>query len=88
MALSRIQVIYVAMKLTSSWATAGTQVACYDTEYGRVGLAICFDIHTMLEKYKPHNLWTLLYPIACMINFKELLSEVRGGWKKFVLLVS
>lgn len=36
----------------------------YDTEYGRVGLAICFDIHTMLEKYKPHKIWALLYPIA------------------------
>ena len=48
-----------------SWATSGDLgVQSYDTEYGRVGLAICFDIHTILEKYKPLNLWTLLYPIA------------------------
>ena len=40
----------------------GVQV--YDTEYGRVGLAICFDIHTILPKYQPHHLWALLYPIA------------------------
>lgn len=48
-----------------SWATPGDRgVQTYDTEYGRVGLAICFDIHTILKKYKPHHLWALLYPIA------------------------
>ncbi len=48
-----------------SWATAGDRgVQTYDTEYGRVGLAICFDIHTILKKYEPHKLWALLYPIA------------------------
>ena len=48
-----------------SWATPGDRgVQVYDTEYGRVGLGICFDIHTILEKYRPHKLWTLLYPIA------------------------
>lgn len=48
-----------------SWATSGDRgVQTYDTEYGRVGLAICFDIHTILEKYKSKNIWALLYPIA------------------------
>ena len=48
-----------------SWATAGDRgVQTYDTEYGRVGLAICFDIHTILEKYQDKHLWALLYPIA------------------------
>lgn len=48
-----------------SWATPGDRgVQTYDTEYGRVGLAICYDIHTILEHYEPHNLWALLYPIA------------------------
>lgn len=48
-----------------SWATPGDRgVQVYDSEYGRMGLAICFDIHTVLEKYQPHNLWALLYPIA------------------------
>ena len=48
-----------------SWATPGDRgVQTYDTEYGRVGLAICFDIHTILEKYEPHHIWALLYPIA------------------------
>jgi predicted amidohydrolase len=48
-----------------SWATAGdlgTQT--FDTEYGRVGLAICFDVHNILDKYKSKSIWTLLYPIA------------------------
>jgi predicted amidohydrolase len=48
-----------------SWATPGDRgVQTYDTEYGRVGLAICFDIHSVLEKYQPHHIWALLYPIA------------------------
>ncbi len=48
-----------------SWATDGDRgVQTYDTEYGRVGLGICFDIHTILEKYEPHKIWCLLYPIA------------------------
>lgn len=48
-----------------SWATPGDRgVQVYDTEYGRVGLAICFDIHTILEMYEPEHIWALLYPIA------------------------
>ncbi len=48
-----------------SWATPGDLgTATYDTEYGRVGLAICFDIHTILDKYRDRELWALLYPIA------------------------
>jgi predicted amidohydrolase len=52
-----------------SWATPGDRgVQTYDTEYGRVGLGICFDIHTILEKYQPHQIWALLYPIAWVDN--------------------
>jgi len=48
-----------------SWATPGDHgVQTCDTEYGRVGLAICFDIHTILEQYESKDLWALLYPIA------------------------
>jgi predicted amidohydrolase len=48
-----------------SWATPGDRgVQTFDTEYGRVGLAICFDIHTILPKYQPEKIWALLYPIA------------------------
>jgi predicted amidohydrolase len=48
-----------------SWATAGDRgVQTFDTEYGRVGLAICYDIHTILEKYETKQIWALLYPIA------------------------
>src|SRR5581483_3505423 len=48
-----------------SWATPGDRgVQTYDTEFGRVGLGICFDIHTILEKYQGKGLWALLYPIA------------------------
>jgi predicted amidohydrolase len=52
-----------------SWATPGDRgVQICDTEYGRVGLGICFDIHTILEKYQDQNLWALLYPIAWVDN--------------------
>ncbi len=48
-----------------SWATPGDRgVQVYNSEYGRMGLAICFDVHTILEKYQSHKLWALLYPIA------------------------
>jgi len=48
-----------------SWATVGDRgIQTYDTEYGRVGLAICYDIHTILELYESEKLWALLYPIA------------------------
>jgi predicted amidohydrolase len=48
-----------------SWATPGDRgIQIYDTEYGRVGLAICFDIHSILEQYESEKLWALLYPIA------------------------
>lgn len=48
-----------------SWATPGDRgIQTYDTEYGRVGLAICFDVHTILEKYQDRHLWALLYSIA------------------------
>jgi predicted amidohydrolase len=48
-----------------SWATPGDRgIQVVDTEYGRVGLAICFDIHNILEKYQDSDLWALLYPIA------------------------
>jgi predicted amidohydrolase len=38
-----------------SWATAGDRgVQVYETEYGKVGLAICFDIHTVLSVNGSH----------------------------------
>ena len=52
-----------------SWATPGDRgVQYYDTEYGRVGLAICYDIYAILEKYQPYHIWALLYPIAWVDN--------------------
>ena len=48
----------------NAWCTAGTETATFDSEYGRIGLAICFDVHIMFDRYKMENLWILLYPIA------------------------
>ncbi len=48
-----------------SWATPGDRgLQTFDTEYGRVGLAVCFDIHHVVKKYRSRHLWALLYPTA------------------------
>jgi predicted amidohydrolase len=48
-----------------SWATAGDRgLQTYDTEYGRVGLAICYDIHGILKDYDNEKIWTLLFSTA------------------------
>ncbi|MDB5296837.1 MAG: beta-alanine synthetase [Phycisphaerales bacterium] len=48
-----------------AWATPGDlpPVAC-DTPFGRVGVAICYDIHRVKRLYRPGELWTLLFPAA------------------------
>jgi predicted amidohydrolase len=75
-----------------SWATPGDRgVQTFDTEYGRVGLGICFDIHTILEKYEPHKIWALLYPIAWVDEehpagwFWHKLPERVAKFKHFVI---
>jgi len=66
-------------------------VQTYDTEYGRVGLAICFDVHTILEKYQPHKIWALLYPIAWVDTehpadwFWHRLPARTGPFKHYVI---
>jgi predicted amidohydrolase len=48
-----------------SWATAGDRgLQTYDTEYGRIGIAVCFDIHTILEDYENRKPWAILFPTA------------------------
>jgi predicted amidohydrolase len=75
-----------------SWATPGDRgVQTYDTEYGFVGLAICFDIHTILEKYQPKQIWALLYPIAWVDEehpaewFYHRLPERVAPFKHYVI---
>jgi predicted amidohydrolase len=48
-----------------SWATPGDRgLQTYDTEYGRIGIAICFDIHFILPQYRGRKLWALLFSSA------------------------
>ena len=54
------------------WATAGDNIVTYQTEYGKVGLGVCFDIHKILPEYKEENIWSLLYCIA-WVDDKEFL---------------
>jgi predicted amidohydrolase len=75
-----------------SWATPGDRgIQTFDTEYGRVGLAICFDIHTILERYEDQKLWALLYPIAWVDDehpadwFWHRLPERVGKFQHYVI---
>lgn len=75
-----------------SWATPGDRgIQTFDTEYGRVGLAICFDIHTILERYEDQKLWALLYPIAWVDDehpadwYWHRLPERVGKFKHYVI---
>ncbi|CAJ1334687.1 unnamed protein product [Effrenium voratum] len=47
-----------------SWADRGDGPGIYDSEFGRIGLGICFDIHRLAELYKGKDLWALLYSVA------------------------
>lgn len=49
-----------------AWTTAGTQTSVATTPYGDVGLAVCFDVHVMFDRYARQHagLWALLYCIA------------------------
>ncbi|QOV88858.1 carbon-nitrogen hydrolase family protein [Humisphaera borealis] len=48
-----------------AWATPGdTPPLIVPTEYGPVGVAICYDIHRVRRLYARGELWTLLFPAA------------------------
>lgn len=45
-----------------SWATPGDRgVQVVETEYGKVAMAICYDIHFVLDEYDKHEPWALLF---------------------------
>jgi predicted amidohydrolase len=50
------------------WATAGDELATFQTEYGKIGIAVCFDIHSILLRYSREKIWLLLYPIGWVGN--------------------
>jgi predicted amidohydrolase len=48
-----------------SWAETGDRgLVTAETEWGRVGLAICYDVHSVFPGYAAAGIWTLLYSIA------------------------
>ena len=48
-----------------SWATPSNRgLQTFDTEYGRVGLTVCFDVHPVVQRYREHHWWALLYSVA------------------------
>jgi len=48
-----------------AWATPGdTPPVICSTPYGKVGIAICYDIHRVRRFYQAGDVWTLLFPAA------------------------
>ena len=76
-----------------SWATPGDRgLQTFDTEYGRVGLAVCFDIHHVVRKYRRAHLWTLLFSTAwadedypAEFFYHTLPGQVRGEFKHHLI---
>ncbi|CAE7612668.1 NIT2 [Symbiodinium sp. CCMP2592] len=80
-----------------SWASRGDSPGFVETEFGRVGIGICYDIHRLAQLYSNANLWALLYSVAWVGHptdgpterwFRKDLSETylgRDGLKCFVI---
>lgn len=55
-----------------SWASYGKSLCVVETEYGPVGLGVCFDVHKVMKEYcEKENIWTLLYSIAWVADDHE-----------------
>lgn len=67
------------------WATAGDNITVIDTEYGKVGLGICFDIHKILSEYCEKNIWCLLYSIAWVSGYNIFEEEIMFRWFNMIL---
>jgi len=80
-----------------SWASRGDSPGFVETEFGRVGIGICYDIHRLAQLYSNANLWALLYSVAWVGHptdgpterwFRKDLSETylgKDGLKCFVI---
>ncbi|CAE7584590.1 Nit2 [Symbiodinium sp. CCMP2456] len=80
-----------------SWASRGDSPGFVETEFGRVGIGVCYDIHRLAQLYSNSNLWALLYSVAWVGHptdgpterwFRKDLSETylgRDGLKCFVV---
>jgi len=54
----------------ATWAADGDKgLAFVDTEYGRLGLLVCYDIHSVAQRLAAEKVDTLLYSIA-WVDFK------------------
>lgn len=80
-----------------SWASRGDSPGFVETEFGRVGIGICYDVHRLAQLYSNANLWALLYSVAWVGHptdgpterwFRKDLSEKylgKDGLKCFVV---
>ncbi len=52
------------MAVDKASMTAGNKLVTYDTEYGRISIAVCFDVMALLPLIKKHNVWAHFHSFA------------------------
>lgn len=52
------------MTVDKASMTAGNKLVTYDTEYGRISIAVCFDVMALLPLIKKHNVWAHFHSFA------------------------
>ena len=67
------------MAVDKASMTAGNTLVTYDTEYGRISIAVCFDVMALLPLIKKHNVWAHFHSFAWVdekdgqpVTFKKL----------------
>lgn len=67
------------MAVDKASMTAGNKLVTYDTEYGRISIAVCFDVMALLPLIKKHNVWAHFHSFAWVdekdgqpVTFKRL----------------
>lgn len=62
----------------ATWSSPGDRGLVWaDTEFGRLGLLICYDVHSVAERLAARKVDTLLYPIAWVDSKPTLWFEER-----------
>jgi predicted amidohydrolase len=62
----------------ATWATDGDRGLCaVKTEFGRLGLLICYDIHTVADRLAKQGVDTLLYSIAWVDHKPQMWFDER-----------
>ena len=67
------------MDVDKSFMTAGRNLVIYDTPYGRISIAVCFDIMACLPLIKKQNVWAHFHSFAWVDQFPPV-DKSDGQW--------